>query len=165
MFHQSYNINCHFLVALLFQICIYWKYCSCKCLLQVFQKFNVIVYRQSDYRDTIFGAIYLKYCSCSWRCWLRCSRWIDSTVAVLDISDTTQYIANFKSRSISQLIKCKTSVSKIFIPADVLPIILFCTQKIYMLLSYCYLSYNQQHFQSYHHSLYVYDNSTNFEML
>ena len=100
---------------------------------------------------------------------------------VLFISDIIQTFDHVKSRSISQLIKEKEEISRnysnIIMKQQLLWLTYFyqlvCfvlflshTQKIYLLLFCCYLSYKYQHhyFHSHHHSLHLYNNSTTLLM-
>ena len=110
-----------------------------------------------------------------------------ATVTGLDIWVIIQFLDYGKSASVSQLAKGKsrnlqkllkyfngatTFVSNILLSACVLRIvcvflpIIFVTQKIYLLLICCYLpcNYQQHYFHSHHHSIYLYDNSTNYLM-
>ena len=107
---------------------------------------------------------------------------LEATAVVLYISDMIHSFDYDKSSSISQLIKDKlknlqkfikyfngttTSVSNVLLSFGVLSLLfLSCTQKIYLLLSCCYLFYNYQYhyFHSHHYLFHLYYNFTKFLM-
>ena len=80
-----------------------YKFLNHKFLLQVFWKLHVIVYRQRDYRNIKFSAIY-------WNVALVVSsiNFLPATAAVIEISDIIQFLIHFNSSSVSQSIKGKS---------------------------------------------------------
>ena len=109
MFNQSYNPNYCFGLWCYFRSIFTPRNCSFNLLLQIFENYNVIVYRKSDIRDIKFSAIYLKCCisyfalvNCCWSCSLVPG--LAATSRVLDISYIAQSFNHDKLSSISQLI-------------------------------------------------------------
>ena len=113
MLDQSDNLYHYYLVVLLFQIyiCSINSISSFKFLLYIFQKFDIIIYKQGSNLSIKFSIIYLKcFRSCLCFCHSR-NRWI-----IIWISRyCMQYLDNDKSSSISKLINDKSrDLQKLF---------------------------------------------------
>ena len=97
---QSYNLNFFFRLCCYFRSILFPSICFSKPFLYVHNKFDIIIYRQSDYMNIKFGIIYLKCWTSSCYC---CFYWIIYS----HCSCYWYFLVRLNSSSISQLIKSK----------------------------------------------------------
>ena len=174
MLDQADNLNYFFRLRCYFISIFVSRNCSFKSLLYIFWKFiiyQVIVYRRHDCRDIKFSVIYLKCCSICFCCFSATGLGrLATTAAVLHISEIIHSFEYDESSSISQLIKGKSrnlqkllkyfngttqALCLMYYYCLVCPLLFSSyTQKIYLLLSCCYLLCNYQH-HYFHSHLYL----------